>query len=104
MQDTGGLELLLHWDDPEGWYGVGGGGGSGWGTRVHPWWVHFDMAKPIQYCKLKIIIIKKKKLTTELNIWNSLVILTGVDAKENERNGDKKHSTNNSVEVHNKKT
>ena len=38
------------------------GGGSGWGTRVHPWWVHFDMAKPIQYCKLKIIIIKKKKI------------------------------------------
>ena len=29
MQDTGGLELLLHWDDPEGWYGVGGGGGGG---------------------------------------------------------------------------
>jgi len=24
MQDTGGLGLL-HWDDPEEWYGVGGG-------------------------------------------------------------------------------
>jgi len=31
--------------------------GSGWGIRVHPWWVHVDMAKPIQYCKFKIIII-----------------------------------------------
>ena len=24
MQDTGGLGLV-HWDDPEGWYGEGGG-------------------------------------------------------------------------------
>ena len=31
MKDTGGLGLV-HWDDPEGWYGEGGGGegGSGW--------------------------------------------------------------------------
>ena len=33
MQDTGSLGLV-HWDDPEGWYGEGG---SGWGTHVHPW-------------------------------------------------------------------
>ena len=26
MQDTGILELV-HWDDPEGWYGEGGGSG-----------------------------------------------------------------------------
>jgi len=26
MQDTGGLGLV-HWDDPEGWYGEGGGRG-----------------------------------------------------------------------------
>ena len=26
MQDTGSLGLV-HWDDPEGWYGVGGGRG-----------------------------------------------------------------------------
>ena len=26
MQDTGSLELV-HWDDPEGWYGEGGGTG-----------------------------------------------------------------------------
>ena len=32
MQDTGCLGLV-HWDDPEGWYGEGGGmGDSGWGT------------------------------------------------------------------------
>ena len=30
MQDTGCLGLV-HWDDPEGWYGeVGGRGGSDW--------------------------------------------------------------------------
>ena len=37
MHDTG-RSGLLHWDDPEGWDGEGGGsGGSGWGTHVHPW-------------------------------------------------------------------
>ena len=36
MQDTGCLGLVHHWDDPEGWYGEGGGkGSSGWETRVH---------------------------------------------------------------------
>ena len=44
MQDTGCLGLV-HWDDPEGWYGEGcrREGGSGWGTRVHPWWIHVDV-------------------------------------------------------------
>ena len=32
MQDTG-CSGLVHWDDPEGWYGEGV---SGWGTGVHP--------------------------------------------------------------------
>ena len=39
MQDTGCLGLV-HWDDPEGWYGEGG---SGWGTCVHPWRIHVDV-------------------------------------------------------------
>ena len=35
MHDTG-CSGLVHWDDPGGWYGEGGGrGGSGWGTHVH---------------------------------------------------------------------
>ena len=44
MQDTGCLGLV-HWDDPEGWYGEGGGGGwfSGWGTCVHPWQIQVDV-------------------------------------------------------------
>ena len=42
-QDTGSLGLV-HWDDPEGWYGVGcGRWGSGWGTRVHPLRIHVDV-------------------------------------------------------------
>jgi len=42
MQDTGSLGLV-HWDDPEGWYGEGGGRGSEWGTRVYPWQMHVDV-------------------------------------------------------------
>ena len=45
MQDTGCLRLM-HWDDPERWYGEGGGReGSGLGTRVHPWWIHVDVSQ-----------------------------------------------------------
>ena len=40
MHDTG-CSGLVHWDDPEGWDGEGGCEGcSGWGTRVHLWWIH----------------------------------------------------------------
>ena len=42
MQDKQGL-ALVHWDDPEGWYGVGDGRVGGWGTRVHPWRMHVDV-------------------------------------------------------------
>ena len=43
MHDTGCLGLV-HWDDPEGWYGEEEGrGDSGWGTRVHPWQIHVDV-------------------------------------------------------------
>ena len=43
MQDTGSLGLV-HWDDPEGWYGEGGGRGVQDGEHVvHPWWIHVDV-------------------------------------------------------------
>ena len=42
MQDTGSLGLV-HWDDPVGWYGEGGGRGFRMGTRVHLWWMHGDV-------------------------------------------------------------
>ena len=42
MHGTGCLGLV-HWDDPR----EGRGGrrveGSGWGTRVYLWWIHFDI-------------------------------------------------------------
>ena len=43
MHDTGCLGLV-HWDDPEAWYGEGGGRRvSGWGTHVYLWRIHFDI-------------------------------------------------------------
>ena len=35
MHDTGCLGLV-HWDDPEGWYGEGGGGGFRMGNTCIP--------------------------------------------------------------------
>ena len=53
MHETG-CSGLVHWDDPEGWDGEGGGRrGSGWGTHVHPWLIHVNVwQKPLQYCKV----------------------------------------------------
>ena len=47
MHDTG-CSGLVHWDDPEGWYGEGGGGGeggwcSGWGTHLHLGQIYVDV-------------------------------------------------------------
>ena len=42
MHDTGCLGLV-HWDDPEGWYGREVGRGSGWGTHIYLWWSHVDV-------------------------------------------------------------
>ena len=37
--------------------------GSGWGTHVNPWLVHFNVRQnPLQYCKvISLQLIKKKK-------------------------------------------
>ena len=52
MHDTGCLGLE-HWDDPEGWYGEGGGGGLRMGNTCIPvvdsFWY---LAKQIQLCKV----------------------------------------------------
>jgi len=47
----------VHWDNPEGWYGEEGGGGSGWGTRVYLWQIHVD----IWQNQCNIVKFKKKK-------------------------------------------
>ena len=64
MHDTGCLGLV-HYDDPEGGYGEGGGReeGSGWGTHVYLWQIHFDIWQN-QYNIVKLNKIKKKR------IWN----------------------------------
>ena len=42
MYDTGCLGLV-HWDDPEGWYGEGGGRRVQDGEHVYLWWIHVDI-------------------------------------------------------------
>ena len=43
MHDTG-CSGLVHWDDPEGRYGEGGGrGDSGWGTQVQSWRIQVNV-------------------------------------------------------------
>ena len=51
MHDTGCLGLV-HWDDPEGWYGEGGWRGVQDGERVHLWQIHVDVWQN-QYNKVK---------------------------------------------------
>ena len=66
MHDTG-CSGLVHWDDPEGWYGEGGGrGGSGLGTHVHPWQIHVDVWQN-QY---SIVKQKKKERKKRKNFLN----------------------------------
>ena len=58
MHETG-CSGLIHWDDPEGWDGEKVGGGSGWGTHVHPWLIHVSVwQKPLQYCKVTSLQLK----------------------------------------------
>ena len=54
MHDTG-CWGLVHWDDPEGWDGEGGGKEVQDGEHMYPRGRFMSiMAKPIQYCKVKI--------------------------------------------------
>ena len=52
MFDTG-CSGLVHWDEPEGWYGEGGGRGGQDGEHVCTHGGFMLMyGKPIQYCKV----------------------------------------------------
>ena len=42
MHDTGHLGLV-HWDDPEVVWGGRREEGTGWGTHVYLWQIHFDI-------------------------------------------------------------
>ena len=57
MHETG-CSGLMHWDDPERW-DEEVGGGSGWGTHVHPWLIHVNVwQKPPQYCTVNSLQLK----------------------------------------------
>ena len=61
MHDTG-CSGLVHWDDPEGWNGEGGGRGIQDGEHVYTRGGFMSIyGKPILYCKV-IGLQKKKKL------------------------------------------
>ena len=74
----------MHWEDPEGWDGEGGGrreAGLGWGTHVNPWLIHVSVwQKPLQYCKvisLQLIKINEKKKEEERNLMMSFLGFPG---------------------------
>ena len=68
MQDTGYLGLV-HWADPEGWYGEGGGRGVQDWEHVYTCGGFMLMyGKPIQYCKVKKKKKGKKKLQLNIEI------------------------------------
>ena len=52
MQDTGSLGLV-HWDDPEEWYGEEVGGGFRRGNMCTPVWIHVHVWQN-QYNILKL--------------------------------------------------
>ena len=45
-------------------------GGSGWGTRVHPWWIHSDVWQN-QY---NIVKFKNKIKLKKKNMWGILFL------------------------------
>ena len=58
IQDTGCL-VLVHWDDPERWYGEGGGRGvQDWEYVYTRGRFMLMLAKPIQYCKVISLQVK----------------------------------------------
>ena len=58
VQDIGSLGLV-HWDDPGGLYGEGGGSGVRMGNTCTPMAGSCQcMAKPIQYCKIISLQLK----------------------------------------------
>ena len=72
MHDTGCLGLV-YWDNPEGWYGEGGEQGSGWGTHVYLWWIHFDIwQNQYNIVKFKNKIKIKKKDSYSLETFGTM--------------------------------
>ena len=62
MHDIGCLGLM-HWDDPEGWYGREVGGGFRMGQCVYLWRIHVDVWQN-QYNMLTHIYMEFRKMVT----------------------------------------
>ena len=81
MHDTRCLGLV-HWDDPEGWYGEGGGMRVRMGNTCIPVADSCGcMAKPIQYCKVIYLQLNKFILKKKIKIMaSSLITSAQIDA------------------------
>ena len=76
MHDTGCLGLV-HWDDPEGWYGEGGG--FRMGTHVYLWRIHFNIwQNQYNIVKFKKKIKFKKKKQSHKRMSHKSINLSGV--------------------------
>ena len=50
-------------------------GGSGWGTHVNPWLIHFNVwQNPLQYCKVISLQLIKKKVQMMQQIENDKMV------------------------------
>ena len=77
MHETG-CSGLVHWDDPEGWDGEGGGRGSEWGTMyTHGGFMsmygknHYNIVISLQLNKLKINKIKMNTSKNKIKFKNN---------------------------------
>ena len=65
-----GCSGLVHWDDPEGWDGKGGGRGVRMGNTCTPKADSCEcIAKPPQYCKVISLQLKFKKIKIKHMQW-----------------------------------
>ena len=60
LMHEAGHSKLVHWDNPGGWGGEGGGReGQDRGTYLYPWLIHVNVwQKPPQYCKVISLQLK----------------------------------------------
>ena len=58
--DETGHSKPVHWNNPEGWDGEGGGMRfQDWGTHVYPWLIHINVwQNPPQYYKIISLQLK----------------------------------------------
>ena len=68
----------LGWPRGMGWGGRSEGS-SGWGTHVHLWRIHVNMAKPLQYCKVISLQLKQINLCWKKETGIDLTKIKGIN-------------------------